>query len=193
MIRTKAQKQEMVTALAARLRRSSTVYVTDFTGLDVAKITLLRRRLRQSGGGGGTDFVVVKNTLARRALADAQVQGLEAHLAGPTGLVLAGADPVAAAKVLADFAKEFEKPAIKVGLVDGKMVTPDLVKRLASLPTKHELLAQLGGALQAPMAGFLGALNGVLMNMVGALEALRTKRALVNPVGDRDNGDTDVE
>jgi len=175
MIRTKAEKQEMVTALATRLRNASTVYVTDFTGLDVAKITQLRRRLRLAGGG--TDFVVVKNTLARRALADAQVQGLEAHLAGPTGLVLAGADPVAAAKVLADFAKEFAKPAIKVGLVDGKTVTPDLVKRLASLPTKHELLAQLGGALQAPMAGFVGALNGVLMNMVGALEALRTKRA----------------
>jgi len=111
MIRTKAEKQEMVTALAARLRNASTVYVTDFTGLDVAKITQLRRRLRLAGGG--TDFVVVKNTLARRALADAQVQGLEAHLAGPTGLVLTGADPIAAAKVLADFAKEFEKPAIK--------------------------------------------------------------------------------
>ena len=179
MMRTKAEKQEMVTALAARLRRSSTVYVTDFTGLDVAKITQLRRRLRQAGGGGGgdTDFVVVKNTLARRALAEAQVQGLEAHLAGPTGLVLSGADPIAAAKVLADFAREFEKPAIKVGLVDGKTVTPDLVKRLASLPSKHELLAQLGGALQAPMAGFVGALNGLLMNMVGALEALRNKRA----------------
>ena len=177
MIRTKAQKQEMVTALATRLRNAPTIYVTDFTGLDVAKITQLRRRLRQAGAAGSTDFVVVKNTLARRALADAQVQGLEAHLAGPTGLVLAGADPVAAAKVLADFAKEFEKPAIKVGLVDGKMVTPELVKRLASLPTKHELLAQLGGALQAPMAGFLGAMNGLLMNMVGALEALRNQRA----------------
>jgi large subunit ribosomal protein L10 len=157
------------------LRRARTVYLTDFTGLDVAKITQLRRRLRQAAGG--SDFVVVKNTLARRALADAQVQGLEAHLAGPTGLVLAGADPIAAAKVLADFAREFEKPAIKVGLVDGKTVTPELVKRLASLPTKRELLAQLGGALQAPMAGLVGALNGVLMNMVGALEALRVKRA----------------
>jgi large subunit ribosomal protein L10 len=177
MIRTKAQKQELVTALASRLRGARTVYVTDFTGLDVAKITQLRRRLRQAGGGGDTDFVVVKNTLARRALADAQVQGLEAYLAGPTGLVLTGADPIAAAKVLTDFAREFEKPAIKVGLVDGKAVTPDLVKRLASLPTKHELLAQLGGALQAPMAGFVGALNGLLMNMVGALEALRAKRA----------------
>jgi len=163
MIRTKAEKQEMVTALATRLRRASTIYVTDFTGLDVAKITQLRRRLRQAGEAG--------------ALADAQVRGLEEHLAGPTGLVLTGADPIAAAKVLADFAREFEKPAIKVGLVDGKTVTPDLVKRLASLPTKHELLAQLGGALQAPMAGFLGALNGLLMNMVGALEALRNQRA----------------
>lgn len=178
MIRTKAQKQETVTALAERLRRSSTIYLTDFTGLDVAKITQLRRRLRQAGGG--IDFVVVKNTLARRALGEAQVGGgLETYLAGPTGLVLtgAGADPITAAKVLTDFAREFEKPAIKVGLVDGKAVAPDLVKRLASLPTKRELLAQLGGALQAPMAGFVGALNGVLMNVVGALEALRAKRA----------------
>ena len=176
MIRTKAQKQELVTALAGRLRRSPTVYVTDFTGLDVAKLTQLRRRLRQAG----TEFVVVKNTLARRALGDVQVPGLgglEQHLAGPTGLVLAGADPVAAAKVLADFAREFEKPAIKVGLVDGRAVTPEQVKRLASLPTKLELLAQLGGALQAPMAGLVGALNGLLMNMVGALEALRNQRA----------------
>ena len=176
MIRTKAQKQELVTTLAARLGRSSTVYVTDFTGLSVAKLTQLRRRLRQAG----TEFVVVKNTLARRALADAHMAGdagLERHLAGPTGLVLAGADPVAAAKVLADFAKEFEKPAIKAGLVDGKAVTPEQVKRLASLPSRIELLAQLGGTLQAPMAGLVGALNGLLMNVVGALEALRTKRA----------------
>jgi len=173
VIRTKAQKQEVVTALVTRLRRSPTVYVTDFTGLDVAKLTQLRRRLRQAG----TEFVVVKNTLALRALGDAQVPGLEAHLAGPTGLVLAGADPVAAAKVLADFAKEFAKPAVKVGLVDGRAVTPAQVKRLAGLPTKPELLAQLGGALQAPMVGFVGALNGLLMNMVGALEALRTKRS----------------
>jgi large subunit ribosomal protein L10 len=175
MIRTKAQKQEMVTALAARLSRASTLYVTDFTGLDVARITQLRRRLRQAG----TDFVVVKNTLARRALGDAHVQGLEEHLAGPTGLVLtdAGVDAAAAAKVLADFAREFEKPAIKAGLVNGKAVTPAQVKRLASLPSRRELLGQLGGTLQAPMAGFVGALNGLLLDMVGALEALRAKRA----------------
>jgi large subunit ribosomal protein L10 len=173
MIRTKAEKQETVTALAERLRRAGTVYVTDFTGLDVAAITQLRRRLRQAG----TTFVVVKNTLALRALSVAQVQGLNEHVAGPTGLVLGGTDPAVAAKVLTDFAKEFEKPAIRAGLVDGKTVSREQVRRLAALPAKTELLAQLGGALAAPMTGFVGALNGVLMNMVGALEALRTKRA----------------
>jgi large subunit ribosomal protein L10 len=173
MIRTKAQKQESVTALAGKLRSSPTVYVTDFTGLNVARLTDLRRKLRAAG----VEYVVVKNTLALRAFGEAQVTGLEAHLAGPTALVLAGADPVAAAKVLSDFAKEHEKPAIKIGLVDGKAVTPEQVKRLAMLPSKPELLAQLGGALQAPMANFVGALNGLLMMMVGALEALKTKRA----------------
>jgi large subunit ribosomal protein L10 len=175
MKHTKAQKQEMVTTLAAQLAASPTIYVTDFTGLNVARITDLRRRLRAVG----VEYVVVKNTLARRALTDAQRQegGLEPHLAGPTALVLAGTDPVSAAKVLTDFAKEFEKPAIKIGLVEGKAVTPAQVKHLASLPSKAELLAQLGGALQAPLAGFAGALYGLLYAMVGALEALRNKRA----------------
>jgi large subunit ribosomal protein L10 len=105
------------------------------------------------------------------------VPALSEHLAGPTALVLAGRDPVGAAKVLADFAKENEKPKVRVGLVDGKAVSADQVKRLASLPSKQELLAQLGGAFQAPMAGFLGAMQGLLQMTVGALEALRTQRA----------------
>jgi len=170
---TKTQKQEMVTALAAQLAGSRTIYVTDFTGLDVARISDLRRRLRAAG----VEYVVVKNTLARRALTDTQREGLDAHLAGPTALALAGADPAAAAKVLTDFAREFEKPTIRVGLVEGKPVTAAQIKRLAALPPKMELLAMLGGALQAPMAGFVGVLNGLLYSLVGALEALKTKRA----------------
>jgi len=175
MNRTKAQKQELVTALATQVATSPTIYVTDFTGLDVAHITDLRRRLRAVG----VEYVVVKNTLARRALTEKQLKdgGLESFLAGPTALVLAGADPVGAAKVLTDFAKEFEKPAIKVGLVEGKPVTQAQVKSLAALPAKAQLLAQVGGALQAPMAGFLGVLNAVFYALVGALEALKTKRA----------------
>src|SRR5438552_17698556 len=171
MIRTKAEKQAVVTALADRLRRSTTVYVTDFTGLDVARLTQLRRRRRAAG----VDYVVVKNALALRALNDARVPGLEPHLAGPTGLVLGGADPVAAAKVLGDFAKEFEKPAIKVGLVDGKAVTPDQVKRLATLPSRTELLAQLGGTLQEPMNGVNGEMNDIRLKLVGARRGVRNK------------------
>jgi large subunit ribosomal protein L10 len=173
MMRTKAQKAELVTSLATRLKRSPTIYVTDFTGLDVAQITQLRRRLRAAGA----EYAVVKNTLVRRALAAAQVSGIDGHLDGPTALVLGGADPVASAKVLADFAKEHEKPAIKAGLVEGKTVTPAEVKQLAALPSKPELLAQLAGSLQGPLAGFVGMLNGLLWNMLGALEALHTKRA----------------
>ena len=172
-MRTKAQKQESVTALVGRLRRAPTLYVTDFTGLDVARMTELRRRFRAAG----VEYVVVKNTLAVRALAEAHVTGLEAHLGGPTALVLAGADPVAAAKVLADFAKEHEKPAVKAGLIEGRTVTAAEVKYLALLPSKPELLAQLGGALQGPLAGLAGAFNGLLYMMVGALTALHSERS----------------
>ena len=170
MITTKAQKQEMVTALATRLRAARTVYLTDFTGLDVAQITQLRRRLRQAD----TDFVVVKNTLALRAFGDAQVQGLDEHLAGPTGLVLTGADPAAAAKVLADFAKENEeRPAVKGGLLDGKSLDVAQVKKLANMPSREQMLAQLAGGLQSPLQAMLGAMSGLMSMMVGALEARR--------------------
>jgi large subunit ribosomal protein L10 len=147
--------------------------VTDFSGLNVLRMTEFRRRLRVAG----VEYIVVKNTLAQRALAANAVTGLDGHLKGPTGLVLAGSDPVAAAKVLTDFAREFEKPAIKIGLVDGKPVTPDQVKRLASLPSREQLLGQLAGAFQAPLAQFAGAMNGLLYQVVGALEALRSQRS----------------
>jgi len=173
MIATKEHKQETVETLAGRLKQSATIYLTDFTGLNVARLTDLRRRLRAAG----VEYVVVKNTLAKRAFDAAQVAGLDVHLAGPTGLVLAGADPVAPAKVLADFAREHERLAVKAGLVEGKAVAAEQVQRLALLPSRAELMGQVGGALQAPLSGFVGALNGLLLMMTGALEALKDQRA----------------
>jgi large subunit ribosomal protein L10 len=169
---SKTERQDTVESLAQQFRESPNLYVTDFTGLNVLRMTELRRRLRTAGVG----YVVVKNTLAQRALAANKISGLDDHLAGPTGLVLAGKDPVAAAKVLTDFAREFEKPAVKIGLVDGKPVTAAQVKQLASLPSREVLLSQLAGAMQAPMAQLAGVMNGLLMQVVGALEALRTQR-----------------
>lgn len=156
----KTERQDTVETLSAQLKASPHVYVTDFSGLNVLRMTELRRRLRAAG----VTYVVVKNTLAQRALAANGITSLDEHLAGPTGLVLAS-DALAAAKILGDFAREFEKPAIKIGLVDGKTVSPAHVKRLGEIPPREVLLAQ-----------FAGALNGILYSMVGALEALREQR-----------------
>ena len=169
----KTERQETIESLTQQLRGSPNLYVTDFTGLNVLRMTEFRRRLRASG----VSYVVVKNTLAQRALAANAITGLDDHLAGPTGLVLAGKDPIGAAKVLADFAKEFEKPAIKIGLVDGRPITADQVKRLAGLPSRDVLLSQLAGTMQAPVAQLVGVMNSMLYQMVGALEALRAQRS----------------
>ena len=158
---SKLERENQVTALTDRLKDTKNIYVTDFSGLSVGKITELRRRLRAAGAR----YVVVKNTLAQRALAANKIAELDDHLAGPTGLVLAGKDPLAAAKVLGEFAKEHQKPSVRIGLVDGKAVTPAYLKRLGELPGREALLGQ-----------FAGCLNGVLYQMVGALEALREQR-----------------
>ena len=158
---SKPERQAKVESLTEQLGGSPNLYVTDFSGLDVRKLTELRRRLRAAGAR----FVVVKNTLAQRALAANRIGELDAHLAGPTGLVLAGKDPLAAAKVLGDFAKEHQKPAVRIGRVDGRTVDPAHVKMLGMLPSREVLLAQ-----------FAGCLNGILYQVVGALEALREQR-----------------
>ena len=167
----KTEKQAVVDELAARLKRARSVYVTDFAGLNVAHVTDLRRRLRQAG----VEYVVVKNTLAKRALDGAGVAGLAPYLSGNTALALA-TDASVAAKVLTDFAREFHKPAVKGGVVDGRAVAPEQVKRLAQLPSREVLLAELGAAMQAPLAGFVGVLQSLVSNFAGALEALKSQR-----------------
>ncbi|HXV86866.1 MAG TPA: 50S ribosomal protein L10 [Gemmatimonadales bacterium] len=169
----RTRKSELVADLTGRLVKSGTVYVTDFTGLKVKNLTDLRRRFR----GAGVEYVVVKNTLAVRALREAAVPGFEDALKGPTALVFAERDPVGAAKILAEFEKEFQRPTVKAGRLEGRPVTPAEVAQLARLPSRDQLLAQLGGALQAPMSAWVGVLNGLLYQMVGALEALREQRA----------------
>jgi len=170
---SKTERQATVESLTQLLKGSPNIYVTDFTGLNVLRMTELRRRLRVAG----VEYVVVKNTLAQRAFAANGVHALDQHLAGPTGLVLAGNDALVGAKVLTEFAREFERPAIRIGLVDGKAITPEQVKRLADLPPREVLLGQLAGVIQAPLAQLAGVMNGMLYQMVGALEALRAQRS----------------
>jgi large subunit ribosomal protein L10 len=166
----KSEKAQLVSELAQKLRGANALYFTDFTGLNVKRMTDLRRRLRKSG----VEYVVIKNTLALRAVAESGL--VSEPLKGPTGLVLAR-DPVTAAKLLADFAKENDaRPAVKGGLLDGRTIDSAQVKRLATMPSREQMLAELGAGLQSPMAAFVGALNGLLYMFAGALEALRTQR-----------------
>lgn len=166
----RTEKEELVTGLTDKIKAASAVYYTDFTGLNVKRMTELRRRLRRAG----VEYIVIKNTLALRAVNESGLAGQ--RLRGPTGIVL-GKDAVTAAKVLTDFAKENDqKPEVKGGLLDGRAIQAAHVKQLASLPTREQLLAELGAGLMSPMASFVGAMNGLLYMFAGALDALKTQR-----------------
>ena len=164
------EKERLVAELKDKLEGASALYYTDFTGLNVKKMTDLRRRFRKAG----VEYVVIKNTLTLRAVNESGLTG--ERLRGPTGIVV-GKDAVAAAKVLTDFAKEFEqKPEIKGGMLDGKSIDTAQVKKLASLPSREQMLAELGAGMQSPIASLIGAMNGLMGMFAGALEALRTQR-----------------
>lgn len=164
------EKEKLVAELKEKLTGAKALYYTDFTGLNVKRMTDLRRRLRKAN----VDYVVIKNTLALRAVNESGL--VSTKLKGQTGLVIAK-DAVAAAKVLSDFAKENDaRPAVKGGLLEGKQLDTEQVKKLASMPSREQMLADLGAGLQSPMAAFVGALNGLLYMFAGALEGLRTQR-----------------
>jgi len=166
----RTEKEQLVTELADKIRGAKAFYYTDFTGLNVKSMTDLRRRFRRAG----VEYVVIKNSLALRSVKEIGLTGQA--LKGPTGIVI-GHDPVAAAKVLAEFAKEHEsRPAVKGGMLDGKPIDTAQVKKLASLPSREQMLAELGAGLQSPLAAFAGAMNGLLMMMAGALDALKQQK-----------------
>ena len=166
----RTEKEQLVTDLKEKIGGAQALYYTDFTGLNVKRMTELRRRLRKAN----VEYVVIKNTLALRAVNESGLVG--SRLKGPTGLVMAK-DAVGAAKVLSDFAKENDaKPAVKGGMLDGASIDAAQVKRLAAMPSREQMLAELGAGLQSPLGAFLGAMNGLLMTFAGALDALKTQR-----------------
>ena len=166
----RTEKEQLVSELKEKIEGATALYYTDFTGLNVKRMTDLRRRLRKAN----VEYVVIKNTLALRAVNESGLVG--ERLRGPTGLVVAK-DAVAAAKVISDFAKENEqRPAVKGGMFEGKAIDKAQVAKLASMPSREQMLADLGAGLQSPMAAFLGALNGMMYMFVGSLEALRAQR-----------------
>lgn len=169
----RAEKEAFVEEFRVRVEEAPAFYLTDFTGLDVQSMNELRRKLRESGA----EYMVVKNRLALRALRDTEAPDLTEYLSGPTGVVLSRNGVVEPAKALRDFAKDHEeRPQFKVGVMEDRLVDADQFKRLAELPTRDELLAQLVGAMEAPLAQLAGALEGKLQEAAGLLQALKEQR-----------------
>ena len=169
----RSDKDEFIGELQQKLDGASAFYLTDFTGLNVKQMTQFRARLRQQG----VEYVVVKNTLAQRALQGLDLPDVGSFFSGPTGLVIGTTDAVAAAKAVTDFAREFgDKPAVKVGIVERREVSPDQVKKLADLPPREVLLAQIAGGLQAPMARLAGGMSQLLAGFARAVDALRQQK-----------------
>jgi large subunit ribosomal protein L10 len=167
------EKQVIIDDLHQKLSGANSFYLTDFTGMNVKQMTEFRRRLRRQD----IEYVVVKNTLAQRALSSLELPDVASFFSGPTGLVIGRDNAVAAAKVLSDFAREFDnKPKVKLGIVEGREVRPDQIKQLAELPSREVLLAQLAGGLQAPMARLAGGMQNIMAGFARAVDALRQAR-----------------
>ena len=140
-------KQQVVTEIADKLRASKSTIVVDYRGLTVSEATELRKQLREAG----VEFKVYKNSLTRRAAESAEMAELNEFLTGPNAIAFSNEDVVAPAKVLNDFAKDREALEIKAGVIEGKLVTLDEVKAIATLPSREGLLSMLLSVLQAPI------------------------------------------
>ncbi len=146
-------KKAVVEEVAAEVAKAETIVVAEYRGIRVASMTKLRAKAREQG----VYLRVLKNTLARRAVADTPFAGLADQMVGPL-VYSVSADPVAAAKVLFDFSKTDDKIVIKAGSYDGKVLDAAGVSQLASIPSREELLSKLAYVMQAPVAGMARAI-----------------------------------
>jgi large subunit ribosomal protein L10 len=165
----KEQKEKVVEELADRLKAADTLLVADYRGLTMPQIDALRSRLLESGA----KFTVVKNTLTRRAAQAASADALLTLLEGPTAIAFleADGDMLAAAKALADMARESRVLAIRGGVLEGRIVSAEEVESLATLPPLEILRGQVLGAIVAPLTSFAGLVSAPLQNLYGLIEA----------------------
>jgi large subunit ribosomal protein L10 len=163
-------KAATVAELTEQFRGSKAVVLTEYRGLTVAQLKQLRKSL-----GEHASYAVVKNTLTKIAAREAGVEGLEASLAGPSAIAFVSGDPVEAAKGLRDFAKANPHLVIKGGVLDGKAITADEIKKLADLESREVLLAKLAGAMKASLSNAVSLFAAPLAQTARLVEALRQK------------------
>lgn len=167
------QKKAMVAELAEKLKGSCAGVVVSYKGINVADDTKLRKDLRESG----VEYTVVKNTLLRRAAAEAGLDLPDDVLEGTTAIAISKDDHVAAARILCEFANKNKYFKAKSGFVEGKVITENEVNELAKLPTKEVLIAKALGGFNAPISGFVSVLNGTIRSLAIVLNAIAEKQS----------------
>jgi large subunit ribosomal protein L10 len=165
---TRSQKEARVEELAKQFEGKSVVILSDFTGMDVETATEIRKRFREAS----VEYRVVKNTLAIRAAEKVGFGDLVGSLSGPNGVVLADGDPVAPAKILVEFEKKNNTPKIRAGWIDATLMTAAEIRRIADLPTREVLLAQIAAGFQAPVAGLARLLSELARKLVSTLDEI---------------------
>lgn len=166
-----SQKKQVVEDVSAVLGNSQAAIVAEYRGLTVEEMKTLRREAHENN----VYVKVVKNTLLRRAVQDTEFECLDEHFVGPLAFA-ASEDPVAVAKVISKYAKEYDAFELKVGAMSGNVMSEAEIKALATLPSRDELLAKLMGTMQAPIAKFAQTLNEVPSKFVRGLAAVRDQK-----------------
>ena len=156
-------KQEIVAGLSDEFKQAQSIVFADYRGLTVEQDTAMRAALRKAG----VNYQVVKNSLSSRALKDAGVEGVEEMLKGPTAIAYSSDDIVVSAKMVKEYADKFDKMNIKGGVMEGKPIDIDEVKRLAAIPSKDVLYGQLVFGLVSPITCLAIALNAIKEKMEG--------------------------
>ena len=168
-----SEKQEIVKALAEKLDGSVAGVLVDYKGTDVALDTEMRRKMREAG----VEYTVIKNTMLRFASREIGLEDLEPFLEGPTALAIHTDDPVAPAKLVFSFVGKDKPMQVKVGFVDGKVITAQEVEALSKLPAKEVLVAQVLGTMMAPISGLANVLNANIRGLAVVLQAIADKKS----------------
>jgi len=166
------EKKVCISQLNEKFARANVAILAEFTGMGVEEMRAVKNQLRSAEG----EFRVVKNTIAIRAAAGTSVEGINSFFQGTTAVALGYADPVAPTKALKLSADQQNKLKIKAGVIEGKVIDLDGIRKIAQLPSKTVLIGDLIGRLKSPINGFAGSLSGVLGKFVRTLRALHEKR-----------------
>jgi large subunit ribosomal protein L10 len=168
----KREKEIFIDDMKGRLEKAQATFLVTYQGLDVEAMKSIRKELRKVNA----EFRVVKNRLAKLASRNTQTECIRDHFVGPCALMITYQDVVSSAKVLVEQNKKSERLKLRVGQIAGKALSVDDIKRLAELPSREVLLAQVLSAMQAVPTSLVRALNGVVMNLLYALKSIERQK-----------------